>query len=111
MVKFYDVSLLINEDTIIYPGNESVNIKQYAFREHDPVNESMITMGVHTGTHLDSPYHIKSNGKKANEILLNNFYGKCKVLDLTNIELEIHKEHLKKFKTPHSVTIPYETKA
>ena len=42
MVKIYDVSLLINEDIIIYPGNEPVLIKQYAFRENAHVNESKI---------------------------------------------------------------------
>ena len=32
-----------------------------------------------------------------NEIPLDNFYGKCKVFDLTHIELEIHREDLEEF--------------
>jgi arylformamidase len=97
MVKIFDVSLLINEDTIIYPGNEPVLINQYAFRENAPVNESKITMGCHTGTHLDAPFHIRTDGQKAHEISLDKFYGKCRVLDLTDNDLEIHADDLKKF--------------
>lgn len=97
MVKFYDISLLINNATIVYPGNEPVSIKQYAFREKDPVNESMITTGVHAGTHIDSEFHIRNDGRKASEIPLDNFYGRCKVLDLTHIKLEIHREDLEQF--------------
>jgi len=97
MRKFYDISLVINNETIVYPGNEPVTLKQYAFRENAPVNESLITMGCHTGSHVDSPFHIRTNGKKASELPLESFYGKCKVLDLTHIDLEIRKTDLQKY--------------
>lgn len=96
MKRFYDVSMLINEDIIVYPGNEPVSIEQYAYINGEtPVNESKITMGCHTGTHVDAPYHISKEGKKADEISLSSFYGPCKVLDLTGVDHEIHKEDLK----------------
>ena len=97
MDKVYDISMLINEDIIVYPGSKSVIIEQQASIPQNNVNDSVISMGCHTGTHVDSQFHVSNNGKKANELLLNTFYGKCKVLDLTHIDLEIHKVDLDYF--------------
>jgi len=97
MDKIYDISMLINEDIIVYPGSKSVVIEQQASIPQNNVNDSVITMGCHTGTHVDSQFHVSNDGKKANELLLNTFYGKCKVLDLTHLDYEIHKDDLEKF--------------
>jgi len=97
MVRIYDISLKINNDTIVYPGNEKISIHQYTSIPINSVNESWIKFGCHTGTHVDAPRHINNNGKMADEISLNTFYGNCKVLDLTDIDLEIHREDLEKF--------------
>lgn len=97
MVKFYDISLLINEDIIVYPGGPNVSIKPLATIPDDKVNESLITFGSHTGTHIDSPLHISNNGKDAGQIAISSFYGQCRVLDLTRVNLEVHKEDLEVF--------------
>ncbi|MBY9007278.1 MAG: cyclase family protein [Candidatus Lokiarchaeota archaeon] len=97
MVKIHDISLKINKDTIVYPGNENVSIFQYSSIPNNSVNESWIKFGCHTGTHVDSPRHIRNDGSYADKLSLESFYGKCKVLDLTHIELEIHKKDLEKF--------------
>ena len=97
MAKFYDISLLINEDIIVYPGSPKVSIKPHATIPKDTVNESLITFGSHIGTHIDSPLHISKNGKDTSQIDINSFYGQCRVLDLTNLNLEIHKKDLEVF--------------
>ena len=97
MVKLYDISLIINEDTIVYPGGPKVSIKPYATIPDNTVNESLITFGSHTGTHIDSPLHISNNGKDASQIDIGSFYGQCRVLDLTRVNLEIHREDLEVF--------------
>ena len=109
-MKFYDISLLIKEGMIIYPGNPEVSIKQYAFIPQDPVNESLLTFGSHVGTHIDSERHIKNDGKTVVETPLENFYGKCKVLDLTHVELEVHEEDLKKYEIDKGDIILLKTK-
>ena len=110
MDKIYDISMLINEDIIVYPGGKSVVIEQQASIPQDSVNDSVITMGCHTGTHVDSRFHVNNDGKKANELLLNTFYGKCKVLDLTHVDFEIHKEDLEKFDIDENDMILLKTK-
>jgi len=97
LVKFYDISLLINEDIILYPGSPKISITPHATIPKDTTNESLITFGSHTGTHIDSPLHINKNGKDASQIDISSFYGQCRVLDLTRVNLEIHREDLEVF--------------
>ncbi len=97
MVKIHDISLKINKDTIVYPGNEKVSIFQFFSIPNKSVNESWIKFGCHTGTHVDSPRHIRNEGYFADKLPLESFYGKCKVFDLTNITSAIYRKDLEKF--------------
>ncbi len=60
--EFFDVSQLINEEMVVYPGNPEPSIKRYASVPKDRVNESILTLGSHTGTHVDSRLHLR-NGR------------------------------------------------
>lgn len=83
MKKIYDISIRINERTIIYPCNEKVNIHQYSSILKNAVNESWIKFGLHTGTHIDAPQHVDNNSKFASKIPLESLIGNVKVIDLT----------------------------
>jgi arylformamidase len=96
-MKIYDISLKISEDMIIYPGNPVPSIKPYAEISKDRVKESIIVLGSHTGTHVDSKSHIIIGGEEADKIPLDSLYGMCKVFDLTHINNEIHDIDLKEF--------------
>jgi arylformamidase len=94
MVKFYDLSLLVREGMIIYPGNPQPSIHRYSSMPRDKVNESLITLGSHTGTHVDSKLHIQMDVDGVEALPLDSFYGKCKVLDLTHVGNEIYRKDL-----------------
>jgi arylformamidase len=94
MVKFYDVSLPIKEGMIVYPGNPEPMIRKYSSIPQNKVNESLITLGSHTGTHVDSKLHIQKEADGVEVIPLESLYGKCRVLDLTHVESEIHRGDL-----------------
>lgn len=96
-MKFYDVSLPIKEDMIVYPNNPEPSIKQYSSMPKDKVNESLITFGSHTGTHVDSRLHIQNGADGVDALPLDSLYGKCRVLDLTHVEAEIHRNDLEGF--------------
>ena len=93
-MKYYDVSLPITEGMMVYPGNPEPSINRYASIPGNKVNESLITLGSHTGTHVDSRLHINNEGEGSENLPLDSFFGKCKVLDLTNIDREIHRKDL-----------------
>ncbi|KDR67621.1 hypothetical protein GALMADRAFT_257846 [Galerina marginata CBS 339.88] len=41
-------------------------------------------MGTHTGTHIDAPYHFFPDGRKIDQIPLNEFIGEAVVIDLSH---------------------------
>jgi arylformamidase len=96
-MKFFDVSELISEDMLVYPGNPKPSIKINTLVSKNSSAKSIITIGSHTGTHVDSCMHIEKSGEGVDTLPLENFYGPCKVIDLTYIENEIHREDLEKF--------------
>lgn len=91
---FYDVSLKITEDMIVYPRNPSPSIRRYAEIPKNKVNESLITLGSHTGTHVDSKMHIRKDADGADMLPIDSLYGRCKVLDLTHVAEETPRKDL-----------------
>ena len=110
MVKFYDFSLPIREGMIVYPGNPEPLIRRYSSIPQNKVNESLITLGSHTGTHVDSKLHIQKDADGVEVIPLDSLYGKCKVLDLTHVESEIHRGDLEGYQIQEGDIILLKTK-
>ena len=93
-MKFYDITIPIERDMVIYPGNPKPKIEQYSSMPDDRTNESILTLGTHTGTHVDSMRHVQNDAPGVESLPVESFYGKCRVLDLTHVDAEIHKEDL-----------------
>ncbi|MBQ8572831.1 MAG: cyclase family protein [Ruminococcus sp.] len=51
----------------------------------DDYNLSVLSTCMHTGTHIDSPYHFDSDGEKIEDMKLSVFYGKCTVVTIKGI--------------------------
>lgn len=47
--EFFDVSLPVTEEMVVYPGNPKLSIRRYASVSQDKVNESILTLGGQTG--------------------------------------------------------------
>jgi arylformamidase len=97
-MKIHDISLLIEEEMMVYPGDPEVIIKNYK-KNQNGWNLSHISMGSHTGTHVDTLLHIKDGVGGVESIPPDKFYGTCKVLDLTEIPFGkgIQENHLEPF--------------
>jgi arylformamidase len=95
--EFFDISQLITEGMVVYPGNPEPSIERYASLPRDRVNESILTLGSHTGTHVDSKLHLREGREGAASLPLESFYGKCRVFDLVHVEEEIHSQDLEEF--------------
>ena len=79
---------------VIYPGKPKPSIKRYASIPKNKVNESLLTLGSHTGTHVESKLHLRNGREGVADLPLDHFYGKCRVFDLTLIKDEIHRQDL-----------------
>lgn len=97
MFKFYDISMSIYEEMIVYPGNPLPEIRQYSSIPVNKTNESLICLGSHSGSHVDAKRHIRNDAEGSESLPLESFYGECQVLDLTCVEKEIHKKDLENF--------------
>jgi arylformamidase len=86
--KIIDISVELNQDTPIYPGNPNLEIETIKSSKTGSVL-SKIIMGTHTGTHIDAPSHVFEGSKGMETYPIETFIGECRVLDCTNEKLSI----------------------
>lgn len=81
-MKIYDISKELFSAPV-YPGDPvpSVEILLSMRKKHpDSCQLSRLTMGSHSGTHLDAPLHYYKNGLDVSELDLYRCVGPCKVV-------------------------------
>lgn len=93
-MKLIDISMKIQEEMPVYPNNPRPSIKRYRQIPEDSTTESEISIGSHTGTHVDAPMHVIEDGGPVSEMDLEDFYGDCRVLDLTGAGQSIDAEDI-----------------
>ena len=84
-MKVYDISLPISSELVSWPGDPSPKvIKVLSINEGDACNVTKLEMGVHTGTHIDSPNHFIEDGITTDSMQLEVLMGKCLVIEITS---------------------------
>ena len=88
-MKIHDVSVTVFDGMPVIPGDPAVSIKRSAMVEDgSQCNLSLYTMGSHTGTHVDAPYHFFEGGLKADSLPLEVLIGPALVVDAGGDELD-----------------------
>lgn len=81
--KYIDISFPYYEGMAIYPNNpQYVCQKVSNIQNGDSCNISQITLGTHTGTHLDAPAHFIKDGITIDQIPLEHINGRAKVFEI-----------------------------
>ncbi len=95
-MKIHDISMLISEDMAVYKNNQQKRPKIKTSKDfsNSDVYESSITLDLHTGTHIDMPFHMMESGNKIPELDLSRCVNKCKVIDLTTVKDKITRNEL-----------------
>ncbi len=83
-MKIIDISLPLNNETPIYPGNVPLSISMHHSMPEYATHLSSIIFGSHTGTHIDAPAHAIEGAVTLEKIPLGHFIGECRVLDFSN---------------------------
>ena len=84
-MKVYDISLPISSELVSWPGDPSPKlIEVLSINEGDACNVTKLEMGVHTGTHIDSPNHFIEGGITTDSMELEVLMGKCLVIEITS---------------------------
>jgi arylformamidase len=66
-----------------YKDRRVVSVQATKVFERDGARESLVTLGSHTGTHVDSPAHFIQNGLSIEQMSLSSLIGPCQVIDMT----------------------------
>jgi arylformamidase len=82
-MQIFDISVEINPDLPVWPGDPNVTItRSKKIEAGDHANVSQIEFGLHTGTHMDAPFHFLAGGVTLDQISLERLIGSVKVLEI-----------------------------
>jgi arylformamidase len=82
--KAVDLTHELHNGMTIYPGDPSPSFVSYSTLEKNGVNLTKMTLGSHTGTHIDAPRHYVPNGIGIDQIPTGKLVGETFVVDLSN---------------------------
>lgn len=100
-----DVSVPIRHGMFVYTGNPEVRLERaLAIEQGDQVNVSRLTLGVHSGTHIDAPLHFIEDGAGAEAHDLEQLIGPAAVVDATRVEGAIDGRVLSSLEIPSGAT-------
>jgi arylformamidase len=82
-LKIHDISVEINAGLPLWPGDPKVRIERLLkIEEGANANISQMAMGLHTGTHVDAPWHFLADGVTLDKIPLDRFVGTVTVVEI-----------------------------
>ena len=82
-MKLFDVTRPIFHAMPVYEGDPEVAIQPWLrITRGAPANVSRLTMGTHTGTHVDPPAHIREGAPGVDRLPLDILIGPARVFDL-----------------------------
>lgn len=84
MKRFIDLSQDIIDSMPVYPGDDAVTLYQNKCLDKDGYTSFNLGIGMHGGTHIDTPMHLINHETFINEIPLDRFAGKGCLLDVRN---------------------------
>lgn len=99
-MKHYDISVEITNELAVWPTDRKPDIRDaMRIANGDEANTSDLSMGIHTATHIDAPYHFVSGGRAAGEIPLETLIGRARVIDIPGVS-HINAEMLESLRLP-----------
>ena len=82
-LRVLDISIPNQVGMHSYPGDPVLRIDRVRhIGAGDVCNLSLLTMGSHTGTHVDAPYHFLADGARLGQVALERMVGEALVADL-----------------------------
>jgi len=99
-MKIIDISMELNEKTIVWVEDTQPELKPVARIPDAPVNFTWLSFGAHAGTHIDAPWYLFNDKWKSDEVPFEVLIGDCQVVDLSNVEDTIRVSDLRE----HEIT-------
>ncbi len=85
--NWIDVSVGLHDGMVHWPDNPPVQINFVMdINKGDVCNLTKMSMGVHTGTHMDAPLHFVKDGKSIDTMPLSATLGRARVIEIGDTE-------------------------
>jgi len=95
--NWIDITQPLTNEIAVWPGDSPFEFKLSVTRaQTDSVNIGRLKTSVHTGTHVDAPFHFDDAGEKMHEVDVSTYIGRARVIDVASYD-EIDRQVLEKF--------------
>ncbi len=78
-MKVVDLTVTMRDGMEVYPGDPEVRFTPVGEMPRDPCRLTRLSLGSHTGTHIDAPSHTVLKGTSLDEVPVNHFLGRARV--------------------------------
>jgi len=107
--KWIDISISLKSGMVHWPGDPAIRIKRVLNMDKgDDCNVSVLSIGSHTGTHMDAPLHFLRKGKGLDQMPIDAMIGPARVIEIKDKE-SIKAEELKTYKIHKGERILFKT--
>ena len=94
-MRYYDISLNLSPETVRWATAPPLELhERRRMTRGDANNSSAVTMSVHSGTHVDAPFHFVPDGAGIDALPLQAFIGPARV-HAVETDRHITAEHVK----------------
>ena len=94
LVKYYDISLNLDQNTARWVTSPPFElIERRRISKGDANNSSALNMSVHSGTHMDAPFHFVPDGETIDQLPLELFHGPVRICEV-KASRYITEEHI-----------------
>lgn len=94
-MPIHDLSLTISPTMVTWPGDPKVRIEACSrIADGQAANVSQLSLGLHSGTHVDPPYHFDDQGMTVDQLPLDVLIGRAWVCDI-DAERDVEVTHLR----------------
>src|SRR5699024_10713660 len=82
--QWIDISQPLTNKIAVWPGDTPYSFHLALTKEEtSSVNIGKLTIIIHTGTHIDAPFHFNQRGQIVDELDLDVYMGRTRFLDMT----------------------------
>ena len=109
-MSFHDISLKLTGETLRWVTAPPFELEERRrMSKGDPNNSSSLNMSVHSGTHIDAPFHFVADGNTIDQLPLERFIGPALVYAV-EAERYITKEHVAGIRLDGATRVLFKTK-
>ncbi|MFH0925020.1 MAG: cyclase family protein [bacterium] len=86
-VKWIDITVTIKDGMVHWPSDPAIEVKKVSeIKKGDSYNITSLSLGAHSGTHIDAPLHILKDGKGIIDIPFSATIGLARVIKISDPE-------------------------